>query len=540
MRVLLILLLGVLQLVLPKAAGAGQAASPDPVPASPQIMQDVKAGDWSDAFSLAQATDDPLMVKLVTFFQLLRPGGGTAGEIKAFMRANPDWPEQHLLALRAAEAAGVTPASAPPPPDPFLTRVQALEDKGDDTGAAALWVTQGKAAAAEAAPAARLQYWPAQNELARDLLAAGDAKDAYAVVNAVAPPAAGTAAHDQSAERDFFAGFLLLRFLNQPARAAHWFSTLAASSTAVITQARAYYWRARCESGEQARGDYAIAASYPDTYYGQLAAMALGNSPEELADRILNAPEPAFTLSDAVNFAAMELPRAAVLLTQMQDPGYAQVFLDRLGEVAADDRTRELAARLALGLGYPSAAITIARTAGVAGQMLIRQGWPMPVDPPSSLDPAITYGIIRQESSFNADIASAAGAIGLMQLLPSTARRIAAKDDIPYDGDLTNPDTNMALGTAYFNKLMQSFGDCLPLAIAAYNAGPSNVAKWLVEYGDPEMGAGPGGANMIDWVEEIPYGETRNYVQRVTESIVVYRALETGRATSPLSRWLQS
>jgi len=531
MRVLLILLLGLVPLLLARGAAAQQAASP-------QIMQDVKAGDWNDALALAQATGDPLMVKLVTFFQLLCPGGGTADEIQGFIDTSPDWPEQGVLALRQAQAAGTYTPSLGPAQDPFLAQVETLHDSGNDTGAAALWVSQGKAAAAAAAPDSRLLYWPAQDELARALLAAGDPKDAYAVVIAADPPAGG--ASGQVADRDFRAGFLRLRFLKAPGEAASWFTDLAGASSAVITQARAYYWRARTESGLAAQADYEHAALYPDTYYGQLAAMALGDSPDALAARILNTPEPAFSAGDALNFAVMELPRAAALLTQMQDPDDAQIFLNRLGVVAADDRTRELAAKLALGLGYPQSAIAIARTAGIAGQMLIREGWPMPVDPPAGLDSAIAFGIMRQESSFAPTVVSGAGAVGLMQLMPETARRAAAKYGIPFHGDLTDPQTNMALGEAYFNGLLQSFGACEPLAIAAYNAGPTNVANWLAENGDPEMGAGPGGADLIDWVEEIPFAETRNYVQRVTESIVVYRALETGHATSPLQRWLQS
>ncbi|MDE8344024.1 MAG: transglycosylase SLT domain-containing protein, partial [Acidocella sp.] len=96
----------------------------------------------------------------------------------------------------------------------------------------------------------------------------------------------------------------------------------------------------------------------------------------------------------------------------------------------------------------------------------------------------------------------------------------------------------MALGVAYINQLILSFGDCLPLAVAAYNAGPTNVANWLAEHGDPAMKSAPGGANIIDWIEEIPFSETRNYVQRVTESIVVYRALQTGSAQDPITRWI--
>jgi soluble lytic murein transglycosylase len=129
-----------------------------------------------------------------------------------------------------------------------------------------------------------------------------------------------------------------------------------------------------------------------------------------------------------------------------------------------------------------------------------------------------------------------------MQLMPATARHTAKINGIPYSGQLFDPQTNMQLGTAYISQLVQNFGNCLPLAIAAYNAGPTNVANWLAANGDPEMGTDPakGGANMIDWIEEIPFNETRNYVQRVTESVVIYRALLNGSAESPLSPWLGS
>jgi soluble lytic murein transglycosylase len=528
MRYLLLLLL----MALPAAARAQTAASP-------QIMLDVKAGNFTDANTLAEQTGDPLMVKLVSYYQLL--GGGSADELQAFISANPDWPQQGLLALRLAQANGTaTPRTSPVTP-PFLAQVEALHDAGNDSAAASLWIAQGKAAAAAAAPDSQLLFWPDQNSLARALLMAGDAKNAYAVVIAAAPPISGATAREQIADRDFFAGFLLLRFLKQPDEAATWFRDLASSSTAVITQARAYYWLARCESGAQAQADYTQAAAYPDTFYGQLAAIALGDSPDALAARVLAAGEPSYSAGDALNFALMELPRAAALLVQMNDTADAQIFLKRIGQVAPDDRTRELAAKLALGLGLPQSSVAIARVAGTAGQMLVREGWPMPVTPPAgAVEPAIAYGIMRQESSFDPNAVSGAGALGLMQLMPATARHTAATNGIPYHGDILNPDTNMALGTAYINGLVQSFGNCLPLAIAAYNAGPTNVANWLAENGDPELGKQPGGADIIDWIEEIPFSETRNYVQRVTESIVIYRALLNRSAESPLKPWLQS
>jgi soluble lytic murein transglycosylase len=523
-------LLILLAILLPLPAIAQQAASP-------QIMIDVKQGDFTGAAALAQATGDPLMVKLVTFFRLLSPGGGTADELQQFIATSPDWPEQGRLAFNLAQANGTSGGSGGIETVPFLLQAEALHDAGNDTAAAALWESQGKAASQAADDAAKLQFWPDQDRLARALLMANDPKNAYQVVIAADPPIAGATARGQIADKDFLAGFVLLRFLNKPAEAAAWFQDVASSSTAVITQARAYYWLGRAETGATAQADFAHAALYPTTYYGQLAAIALGDSPEQLAARIRAVTEPSFDAGQAIDFALMELPRAAALLVQMNDPQDAQIFLNRLGQTAADDRTRELAAKLALGLGIPQSAVAIARSAGIAGQMLVAEGWPRPVSPPAGVEPAVALGIMRQESSFDATAISGAGARGLMQLMPATARKTGRDNGIAYN-NLFDPNQNMALGVAYINELVQDFGNCLPLAIAAYNAGPTNVANWMAENGDPEMKNAQGGANIIDWVEEIPFSETRNYVQRVSESIVVYRALTTGSAEDPLTPWI--
>ncbi len=523
-------LLILLAFLLPLPALAQQAASPE-------IMVDVKQGNFPAAQALAQATGDPLMVKLVTFFRLLSPGGGTADELQQFITSSPDWPEQGRLAFNLAQANGSSSMSGGIETVPFLLQAEALHSAGNDAAAAALWESQGKAASASADDGAKIQFWPDQDRLARALLMANDAKDAYQVVIAADPPIAGAAARGQIADRDFFAGFLLLRFLNRPAEAATWFQDLASSSTAVITQARAYYWLGRAQTGAAAQSDYAHAALYPTTYYGQLAAIALGDSPEQLAARIRAVTEPSFDAGQAIDFALMELPRAAALLMQMNDPPDAQIFLNRLGQTAADDRTRELAAKLALGLGIPQSAVSIARSAGIAGQMLIAEGWPRAFSPPAGVEPAVALGIMRQESSFDPAAISGAGARGLMQLMPATARKTGRDNGIAYN-NLFDPNQNMALGVAYINELVQDFGNCLPLAIAAYNAGPTNVANWMAENGDPEMKNAQGGANIIDWVEEIPFNETRNYVQRVSESITVYRALQTGSAEDPLVPWM--
>jgi soluble lytic murein transglycosylase len=506
--------------------------------ASPQIMTDVKSDDFNDALTLAAATGDPLMTKLVTFFQLTA-GAGSADQLQDFIATSPDWPEQGMLAFRLAQANGAAGPTPKPPEPAFLQQAEQLHDQGNDDSAATLWISQGRGAMAQSSAAQQLMFWPVQDRLARALLMTGDAKTAYAVVTATDLPTTGTTARGQIADRDFFAGFLLLRFLHNPTLAATWFNDLITASGAVITQARGYYWLARTETGPQAASDYAAAAAYPDTFYGQLAALALGDTPQQVAARIQNDGEPAFTATDAISFGLQELPRAAALLVQMDDPQDAQIFLARIGAVAGDDRTRELAAKLSLGLGYPQSAVAIARSAGTAGQMLVREGWPLAISPPSGLEPAIALGIMRQESSFDPTAVSGAGAEGLMQLMPGTARKTSKDDGIPYN-NLFDPNQNMALGTAYLAGLIQQFGNCLPLAIAAYNAGPQNVANWIAENGDPQMRGQASGADIIDWIEEIPFNETRNYVQRVTESIVIYRALQTGTADNPLTPWMTS
>ena len=158
MRVLLILFLG----FFPIAAFAQQAASQQaasPQAASPQIMVDVKSGNFTDAFALAQATGDPLVVKLVTFFQLL--GGGDPDSIQAFISSSPDWPEQGTLAVRLAQGNGTYVPSYGAAPVPFLAQVQTMHEQGNDSGAAALWISEGKAAAAATPADGQLLFWPA-------------------------------------------------------------------------------------------------------------------------------------------------------------------------------------------------------------------------------------------------------------------------------------------------------------------------------------------------------------------------------------------
>ncbi len=219
----------------------------------------------------------------------------------------------------------------------------------------------------------------------------------------------------------------------------------------------------------------------------------------------------------------------------------ARAFLLRMGELAEDGRGRALVAALALRLSVPEAAVAAARQAGRAGAMLLQAGWP--VDVPGGTVPdagaggverSVVLGIARQESSFDPDAVSPSGARGLMQMMPATAQEVARRLGVAAStAALTaDPALNVRLGSTYLGGLLARNDGVLPYAAAAYNAGPTRLREWLAS-GDPADGG-----DMIDWIEMIPVAETRNYVQRVIENVVDYRARLGVAAPHPLARWL--
>jgi soluble lytic murein transglycosylase len=192
--------------------------------------------------------------------------------------------------------------------------------------------------------------------------------------------------------------------------------------------------------------------------------------------------------------------------------------MDELAPIPAE---RALTAAFATYAGMPDGAVFVARRMGRDGIMLPHLGWPAPYNPPAAPDPAFSLGIMRQESSFDVAAVSSSGARGLMQLMPPTATAVAKQLGILASVPTLTVDAghNIRLGTAYLQEVLTRFDNCLPLAAAAYNAGPHRVEQWLVENGDPRTGP----VDMVDWIELIPTGETRNYVQRVVENVVMYR-----------------
>jgi len=159
----------------------------------------------------------------------------------------------------------------------------------------------------------------------------------------------------------------------------------------------------------------------------------------------------------------------------------------------------------------------------------------VPYEPPAVLEPAVSLAIMRQESNFDVGIISPAGARGLMQLMPGTARLVAHRLGEPTSDLLLTTDSghNMRMGTAYLREMLEKFDQYVPLAAAAYNAGPHRVTQWLIDNGDPRTSS----PDMVDWIEMIPFTETRNYVQRVLENVVVYQARRGGTLPAMMMQW---
>lgn len=432
-----------------------------------------------------------------------------------------------------------------------LARWLRKADRPDE--ALALWRSRGIATEAQVAPPQLAAFWTERDALARDLLRDHHDADAFILAD-------DTAQTDPAARIDsaFLTGWIALRRLHDPAGAEQRFARLLAFDAA-ITRSRGDYWvgRARLAHGDQAAGQAALAAAaaYPTTFYGQLAAARLqppAPGPATLLDpqpaasllapRLESLRDPRWSSADAIRFAGLELAQAAELLVSWNDQRHARPFLLKLDQMATGDVDHALAASLADRLGLPDVAVAIARSAGRRGLVLPQAGWPRPFEirPGEALPTGLALAIMRQESSFDPQIVSPAGARGLMQLMPATARDSAHALGRPElapgagGGMLFDPDVNQTLGSAYLRGLLARFGGVVPYAVAAYNAGPHRVDRWLADNGNP---AAPDSATdddaqarMVDWIESIPFAETRNYVQRVMENLRIYQASADRRA----------
>ncbi len=356
--------------------------------------------------------------------------------------------------------------------------------------------------------------------LARSFLAQNDSSSAFDVV-AAQPTGKG----QNITQNIWLAGWIALRFEHDVSAAAKYFKTFDDEVATPVSKARAAYWlgRAADAAGEDSVAPqwYRVAAQYGTTFYGQLAA-------EKLGEAITLPPK----MSDSIHDKILQDERieAAQFLLRQNDIDNARCFFRAVLNDAKEQQEFAALANWANQHNQPHWAVLASKADQQKGFIGLRAGYPIlakniraEFDP--RLPPELAHGIIRQESEFDTGARSSSGALGLMQLLPGTAKQVAHKVGAHYsEASLTStPARNVQLGSHYLADQLNNFSNPY-LAIAAYNAGPSRVRQWMQTYGDPRKED----ADMIDWIESIPSYETRNYVQRVTENQKVYAALLQG------------
>ena len=313
-------------------------------------------------------------------------------------------------------------------------------------------------------------------------------------------------------------GWLLLEFKNQPQEAYAQFTAMFRQANYPVSKARAAYWASRAArnaSDKEAAKTWAeTASSYPSNFYGQVASAALrGTAPLRIPADLAFSPEryAVFEKKDTV--------RALYLLARNNMQGSARIFMNHLIDQAKSDADALMVATLAARMDQ-SFGVRAAKRALQGNMLLLRTGYPQPSFKNLSVEPALALGLMRQESEFDARAKSPSGALGLMQLLPSTAKETARKADMIYtETRLYEPAYNAELGSLYLQKLITLYDGSYIKAIAAYNGGMGNVRKWSGRFGNP----GNDMDSAINWIEKIPFAETRNYVQRVLENTQIYR-----------------
>ncbi len=445
--------------------------------------------------------------------------GYAGAAVRAASLAGPDilaLTEARIGAARAPMTAALVKAVPPAlrnDPGLLFSRVQYARRAGRIYEAAVLLSLAPRDRAALVSPD---RWWSERKMVAAALLDLDEPRLAFEVCDETARPETSEAEVDA----DFHAGWIALRFLDDAPRAAERFALAAEAADAPLSIARAAYWQGRAAEAmggaEAARAFYERAASEPIAYYGQLAAQRLGQT--RLALRAPKAAAEGDKRDEAVGaVAALYADGLDDLATSLAFDA-ARQWRDEL-QIAAmaevvkrfgDAGTQVQFGKFALIRGYPFDAMAFPSSGMPAFLPLAR-----------SADLPTVYAVARQESEFIWRSASGAGAKGLMQMLPSTAAVTARQAGVEFDYArlIADPAFNTRLGAVLLGQLIADEGGSRELAFAAYNAGPGRVTQWIAAHGDPRNGT----ADLVDWIERIPFDETRDYVQRVSENLGVYR-----------------
>ena len=401
-------------------------------------------------------------------------------------------------------------------PNLLFDRARATRRGGDNGGALALLSRMPLKKLARLYPHT---LWAELNIEARQALQDGNPRAAYALVSDT-----GLTSGSEFAEAEFMAGWIALRFLKDPQTALPHFKKLEAGVSRPISLASARYWQGRAyeDAGDADRA----AAKASDTFYGQLALARIDAHPVlHIRSTAVGDPPP------RTGFEREELVRAMRVLADLGAQNYLRYFALYYQELHPDAGHVKLLVEALTDMGFRDVALRVAKVASYSDIVLVPYAFPViPIPafrgPGNAPEPALVLGLIRQETEFDPESISSAGARGIMQIMPSTARRTARLADLPYrPNDLTSNTTyNMQLGMTEFAGYLSDWNNSLILSAAAYNAGPTNARRWIAAFGDPRSP----NVNPIDWIEQIPFNETRNYVQRVIENLEIYRGRLAG------------
>ena len=481
-------------------------------------------GDWAAAEALVAGADP--VTRDIVLWRKLRAGKGDYSEYRTYVTRRPLWPGKAQLAKLMGE--GNLSISTPRPSglagenygefsrlyrakryDAAAVHLDAITSRIDNLGVPSRWADR-------------------RRRLARRMARQGQGELAYRIASQHFLSAGEGYVYS---DLEWLSGWIALRQLRDPGRAAGHFERFAASVETPISLGRAGYWTGRAYEalGDKARAErwYGMGASYQTSFYGQLAAAKIGATGDaRLAEGALVnwQSHPAMDSEDVQMAALLHYAGQEIL---------AFAAFEAIAKSMQDEAALEALGGLALSLKRPHYAVRVAKAAARKGIVIHPIYYPLHdlARYASKVEPAFAMSIARQETELNPRAVSPAGARGLMQLMPATARKVAGwiGEDYSRGRLLEDWQYNARLGQTYLARRTTQFGGSYVMAAAAYNAGAGRVDQWLDEYGDPRL-SGRTVEAMIDWMENIPFRETRNYVQRVMEGLYVYRARLSGTA----------
>jgi len=370
------------------------------------------------------------------------------------------------------------------------------------------------------------EWWIERRVNCRSALNNGKPEIAYAIASNH-----GALSGKHYIEAEFLAGWIALRSLAKPGAAKDHFLAFRTAASRDKDIAKSEYWLGRAFTDLKdiiaAKIHFQNAAKYPLTYYGQLSAQTLfpGKAPLVLPA----SSEP--TEEDFANFKERDTVKVIGLVNSVGLEKLAPLFFNQMARTLNAPGEAKLLSELAKVMKLPQSSVRLAKIAFNRGLPVAEYAYPTNMMPKYKkinvpVEPALLYSLSRQESEFNPGAKSPVGARGLMQIMPRTARAIARQHKVRYRRSaLTkSPSYNVMLGVAHLGDLLASYNGSYIMTLVAYNAGGGRVRDWVENYGDPRGSS----IDAIDWVERIPFTETRNYVKKILTGVQIFRARLNG------------